>query len=116
MARRRCLRAFRRLSPPSRIVSEGLLLFEKPAGVPLLQEDFRKSGTIHLLTPEDERFERFSIRLLDFELREQLLLAHQDELTREEKDAYRRLPDAGACRRFVLERAATAHVSTTTRR
>ncbi len=70
----------------------------------------------YLLTPEDERFERFDMRLLDFELREQLLLAHQDELTREEKDAYRRLPDAQACRRFVSERAGTARISSTTRR
>jgi hypothetical protein len=72
----------------------------------------------YLLTPEDERFERFGLRILDFELREQFLLAHQDELTREEKDAYRRLPDADACRRFVRARAGgdTARVSSTTRR
>ncbi len=48
-ARRRFFRAFRRLSPPSQAVSDGLLLGEKPAGFPVLQEDFRKSGTIHLL-------------------------------------------------------------------
>jgi hypothetical protein len=69
----------------------------------------------YLATPEDERFEQFGLRLLDFELREQLLLAHQEDLTREEKDAYRRLPDADACRRFVLARGA-APVTTNTRR
>lgn len=70
----------------------------------------------YLSTPEDERFERFGLRLLDFELREQLLLAHQEDLTREEKDAFRRLPDADACRRFVRQCADTARVSSTSRR
>ena len=47
--RRRFLHAFQRLSPPSRAISAGLFLGEKPAGFSALQEDFRKSGTIHLL-------------------------------------------------------------------
>ena len=70
----------------------------------------------YLMTPEDERFERFGLRILDFQLREQFLLAHQHDLTREEKDAYRRLPDAEACRRFVRVRADIARVSSTSRK
>jgi len=70
----------------------------------------------YLGCPEDERFDRFGLRLLDFQLREELLQEHQDDLTREEKDQYRRLPTAEACRRFVLARAGTAHVTSQSRR
>jgi hypothetical protein len=70
----------------------------------------------YLATPEEERFDRFGLRLLDFQLREELLLEHQEDLKREEKDQYRRLPSAEACRRFILERSGTAHITTTTRR
>jgi hypothetical protein len=70
----------------------------------------------YLATPEDERFDRFGVRLLDFELREHFLLAHQEDLTREEKDAYRRIRDADESRRFVLARAGTARITTNTRR
>ncbi len=70
----------------------------------------------YLRTPEEERFERFGLRILDFQLREQFLLAHQEDLTREEKDAYRRLPDADSCRRFVRERAGVARVSSVSKK
>lgn len=65
----------------------------------------------YLGTPEDERFERFGLRLLDFQLREDFLREHQDELTRDEQDSYRRLPSAEACRHYVGERAGVAHVT-----
>ncbi len=70
--------------------------------------DFKRE---YLSTPEDERFDRFGLRLLDFQLREELLLEHQEDLKREEKDQYRRLPTAEACRHFIV-----AHVSSTSRR
>ena len=59
----------------------------------------------YLRTPDAERFERFGTRLLDYELREELLREHQDELTRDEQDAYRSLPSAEACRTFIRDRA-----------
>jgi hypothetical protein len=59
----------------------------------------------YLTTPESDRFERFGLRLLDFQLREDLLREHQHELTRDEKDVYRRLPTAEACRKYVADRA-----------
>ncbi len=58
----------------------------------------------YLSTPEGERFERFGLRMLDYQLREDLLREHEHALTRDEKDVYRRLPTADACRRFVAER------------
>jgi len=67
----------------------------------------------YLATPEDERFDRFGLLLLDYRLREDLLQEHQEDLTREEKDRYRRLTSADACRRFILEHS-TAHISTQT--
>jgi hypothetical protein len=70
----------------------------------------------YLATPEEERFDRFGLRLLDFQLREELLLEHQEDLKREEKDQYRRLTSAEACRRFILERSGSAHITSTTRR
>ena len=69
----------------------------------------------YLATPEDERFERWSLRLLDFQLREDLLRAHPEALTDDQREAYRRLPNADACRRFVSEHTDMAPVSTATR-
>ncbi len=57
----------------------------------------------YVTTPEPERFERYGLKLLDYQLREDLLREHKDELNREQQDAYRRLPSAEACRRFVAE-------------
>jgi hypothetical protein len=65
----------------------------------------------YLGTPEDDRFERFGLRLLDFQLREDLLREHHDELTRDEQDFYRRLPSAEACRRYVAERSGVARIT-----
>lgn len=48
-ARRRFARAFARLAPEARAIIEGLVLGERPSGFPALKEDFRRSGTIHLL-------------------------------------------------------------------
>jgi competence protein ComEC len=48
-ARRRFFRAFKRLSPEARTIAAGLVLGERPSGFPALKEDFRRSGTIHLL-------------------------------------------------------------------
>ncbi|MBI3724100.1 hypothetical protein HY251_09135 [bacterium] len=62
----------------------------------------------YLVTPEPDRFERFGTRLLDYQLREELLREHQDELTRDEQDAYRSLPSAESCRGFIRERAGRA--------
>lgn len=56
-------------------------------------------------TPLDERFDRFGLRLLDYQLREEYLRDHPEVLTRDEQDLYRRLPDAQACRRFIQERS-----------
>ncbi len=70
----------------------------------------------YLGTAEDERFDRYRLELLDFQLREQLLVAHQDDLTREEKDLYRRLSTAQECRRFISERSGVARISSNTRR
>jgi hypothetical protein len=63
----------------------------------------------YLKTPEDERFARFGYQLLDYELRASLLRQHEEELTREERDAYKQLPTAKACREFIASRAGRAH-------
>jgi hypothetical protein len=63
-----------------------------------LQREYRN-------TPPNERFERFGLQLLDYQLREDLLHEHQDELTRDERDDYRTLPSADECRRFIAEHA-----------
>jgi competence protein ComEC len=49
-ARRRLLNVFdRRLGPHAAALLSGLLLGKKPAGFPSMEEDFRRSGTYHLL-------------------------------------------------------------------
>lgn len=67
----------------------------------------------YLSTPEDERFERFGLLLLDYQLREDLLRKHQDELTRDDQDAYRRLPSAEECRKFIRDHAQVTSPGTT---
>lgn len=57
----------------------------------------------YVRTPESERFERFGLKLLDYQLREDLLREHKDDLNREQQDAYRHLPTADACRRYIAE-------------
>jgi hypothetical protein len=61
----------------------------------------RESWTDYFQTPPAERFDRYGLKLLDFQLREDLL--RENELTREQVDAYRKLPSAEACRRFLAD-------------
>jgi hypothetical protein len=58
----------------------------------------------YLRTPPAYRMERWGSLLLDLRLREDLLLQSQDVLSRDDVEAYRRLPDAVSARAFVQDK------------
>jgi hypothetical protein len=58
----------------------------------------------YLRTPPAYRMDRWGALLLDLRLREDLLQQSQDVLSRDDVEAYRRLPDAASARAFVQDK------------